>query len=186
MSTSAGTRSSPARQVGQVSPAQAARLARQALKQRGTDATQQLRDALNIATNPEDVALLGTALAEAAVREIARNSQFGREVRRQFDELVELRTRAGAPAKKPARLEPLEPIRYSTKPIDPFAPPDPADLRYVYGDDKLGRALQDYTLFMLKLTAEKVQAEHPGTKPANKNSKAAVIDYIVEYSGNGR
>jgi hypothetical protein len=36
---------------------------------------------------------------------------------------------------------------------------------------------------MLKLTADKVQAEHPGTKPKSKSSKAAVIAYIVEYSG---
>jgi hypothetical protein len=139
---------------------------------------------LHLATDPDDVALLGTALAEAAVREIARNPQFGREVRRQYDELIDLRSRTAAPAKKKAtQLEPLEPLRYSQRPIDPFAPPDPQELRYVYGDDKLGRALQDYTLYMLKQTAERVQAEHPGTKPTSKSSKAAIIDYIVKYSG---
>jgi hypothetical protein len=57
---------------------------------------------------------------------------------------------------------------------------------YVYGNDKLGRALQNYTLDMLKQTADMVQAAHPGTKPKSKSSKAAVIDYIVEHSTNGR
>jgi hypothetical protein len=51
----------------------------------------------------------------------------------------------------------------------------------VYGDDKLSHALQDYTLALLKVTVEGIQALHPGTKP--KSSKAAVIAYIVEYSG---
>ena len=67
--------------------------------------------------------------------------------------------------------------------VDPFAPPDPHDIIRVYGYHQLGRALQDYTLDMLKQTADKVQAEHPGTKPKSRGSKAAVIAYIVEYSG---
>ena len=94
MSISAGTRARPARQVR---PAQAAR---QALKQRGTEATQLLRDKLNIAPDPEDIALLGTALAEAALHEIARNPHFGHEIRRQYERLADLRTLAAAPAKK--------------------------------------------------------------------------------------
>jgi len=53
----------------------------------------------------------------------------------------------------------------------------------VYGDDKLSRALQDYTLDLLKVTVERIQALHPGAKPKSKSSKAAVIAYIVEYSG---
>jgi hypothetical protein len=67
--------------------------------------------------------------------------------------------------------------------INPFAPPDPHEIIDVYGYHQLGRALQDYTLDMLKQTAAKVQAEHPDTKPKSKSSKAAVIDYIVQYSG---
>jgi hypothetical protein len=65
----------------------------------------------------------------------------------------------------------------------PAAPPDPKWLIQVYGQRQLARALQDFSLDMLKLTADKVQAEHPGTRPANRGRKAAVIDYIVQYSG---
>jgi hypothetical protein len=64
----------------------------------------------------------------------------------------------------------------------PTPPPDPKTLMYVYGDDKLGRALQDYTLDMLKQTAANIEARHPGTKPANRSRKDAVIAYIVKYS----
>jgi len=67
--------------------------------------------------------------------------------------------------------------------IDPTAPPDPKWLTMAYGHHQLARALQDYTLDMLKMTADRVQAEHPGTRPANRGRKAAVIAYIVQYSG---
>jgi hypothetical protein len=48
------------------------------------------------------------------------------------------------------------------------------------------RALQGYTLDMLKQTAANMHQEHPDTKPRSKSSKAAVTDHSVEYSGNGR
>jgi hypothetical protein len=52
----------------------------------------------------------------------------------------------------------------------------------VYGDDKLGRALQDYLLSMLKETSAKIEEQHPGTKPKNRANKQSVIDYIVQHS----
>ena len=76
------------------------------------------------------------------------------------------------------------PIRYlDVRTLDPFAPPNPKDLIYVYGADKLGRALQEYSLDRLKQTAESIQQEHPGTKPTSRANKQAVIDYIIRYSG---
>jgi hypothetical protein len=76
----------------------------------------------------------------------------------------------------------LVPIRRDLPwhPIDPFAPPDPAYLIQVYRSHQLDRALQEYTLPILKRTADVVQAAHPGTKPRNKSVKQSVIDYIVQ------
>jgi hypothetical protein len=97
---------------------------------------------------------------------------------------------AQQPAPKPggvdtkAELPPLVPIRrIEGYRANPFAPPDPQFLIQLYGTHQLDRALQDYTLDMLKETATKVQADHPGTKPGSKAKKQSVIDYIVQYSG---
>ncbi len=85
-----------------------------------------------------------------------------------------------------AELPPLVPIRrIEGYRADPFSPPDPLFLTRLYGDHQLDRALQDYTLDFLKLTAANVQAAHPGTKPASMAKKQAVIDYIVRYSTGG-
>jgi hypothetical protein len=120
--------------------------------------------------------------SEVGAREIARNPQFGREVRQVYDELMQMQAR---PAPRTTNLEPLEAIRHTGKNIDPYGPPNPQDLIYAYGEDKLGRALQDYTMDRLKMAVETIQREYPGTKPASKTKKSALIDYIVEYSTNG-
>jgi hypothetical protein len=62
---------------------------------------------------------------------------------------------------------------------DPFKAPDPAMLSQLYGKDQLGKALRGYTMDMLKKTAQKVQDEHPGTKPTSKASRDGLIAYIV-------
>lgn len=157
--------------------------ARQTLQQRGAEATRELREALRLPANPSDTSILGTALARAAAREIRRNAAFASDVRREYDELTALRgggrkSNSGKPV-----MEPLVPLRYlDVRTLDPLAPPNPKDLIYVYGQDKLGRALHEYTLDMLKQTADGIQAAHPGTKPKSRASKQSVIDYIVQYS----
>lgn len=75
------------------------------------------------------------------------------------------------------RMEPGERVH-----IDPFEPPVPSFLIRVYGREQLARALQPYMVEMLKMTAAKVEAEHPGTKPTNRSQRKALIDYIVKYS----
>ena len=161
-----------------------AQTARQTMQQRGAEATRDLREALRLPTNPNDTSLLGTALARAAAREIRRNPQFAGEVRREYDELMALRGGGAKRAPSKAPQEPLVPLRYlSAQTIDPFAPPNPKDLVYVYGADKLGRALQEYTLDTLKQTADRIQAVHTGTRPKSRASKQSVIDYILQYSG---
>jgi hypothetical protein len=80
-------------------------------------------------------------------------------------------------------LEPLVAIRHTGGDIDPFAPPDPQVLKYVYGADKLSRALQDYSIDKLKQAASVLERSYPGTKPANRSRRDALIAYIVEHSG---
>jgi len=179
MSTSGGVRTSSNRQT----PAQVVR-------QRGIDATRQLRDALNLPTDLTDSAILGTALAEVAVEESRANPALASRIRQRYLDIASLRkpTAQNGARRRAEPLPPLVPIRRDTaiRDIDAEKAPDPKFLIYVYGYAQLNRALQDYTLDMLKQTAAKVQDEHPGTKPRSKSSKAAVIDYIVEYTANGR
>lgn len=160
-----------------------AQTARQTLQQRGAEATRELREALGLLANPNDTSILGTALARAAAREIRRNAAFAQDVRKEYDDLAALSGSGRKSSTGKAPLEPLVALRHlDVRAIDPYAPPDPKDLIYVYGQDKLGRALHEYTLDMLKQTADRVQAQHPGTKPKSRASKQSVIDYIVQYS----
>ena len=174
MSTSAGTRSTSTRPLN----------VRERLRQRGVDATHRLNDTLRLSASCSDAKLLGTAVAEIVAEESARNPQLASRIRARYDELVSMRGAQRAALRKTEQLPPLVLIRRDLpyRHSDPSAPPDPKWLTMAYGHDQLARALQDYTLDMLKQTADKVQAEHPGTKPNSRSSKAAVIDYIVEYS----
>ena len=180
MSTSSGTRaSSAATKPLKQTPAQA-------LRERAARATQDLRDALRLPTDLNDATMLGTALAEAAAREIRHNAAFGQDVRRVYDELAQARKPAGgAGTRRKVPSEPLVALRHTGAHIDPLAPPNPKTLIYVYGEDKLARALQDFGMDLLKEAADNIQREHPGTKPASRTRKGALIDYIVEYSTNG-
>lgn len=177
MSTSAGTRSRPKQ------------TARQILQQRSVDATKELRDAFNLPFALGDATILGTALAEIAAEEGRRNPRFASAVRERYNELVTFQ----APAQRASRqtqdeLPPLKVVGHlepgERLVFDPFEPPDPKFLTRVYGRDQLARALQDYTLAMLKETASRLEQRHPGTRPSNRSRKDAVIAYIVEQSGN--
>jgi hypothetical protein len=166
------------------STAVAAQTTRQAVQQRGAEATKNLRARLHLPSNLSDTEIFQAALAEAAAEETKRNALFAGDIRRRYDEIAAMRgqpaRRAATPGKK--ELEPLVAIRHTGARIDPTAPPDPQTLKYVYGDDKLDRALQDYLLSMLKQTSARIEAQHPGTKPTNRADKQSVIDYIVKYS----
>ena len=162
----------------------AAQATRQALQQRGAEATTSLRARLHLPSNVSDAEILSTALAEAAAEETKHNAQFASHIVRLYDEMVAMRGRSVRRTTKPGKKEsePLVAIRHTGARIDPTAPPDPQTLKYVYGDNKLDRALQDYLLSMLKQTSSRIEAQHPGTKPTNRADKQSVIDYIVKYS----
>jgi hypothetical protein len=163
MSTSGGVRTSSNRQTPT-----------QLVRQRGIDATRQLRDTLNLPTDLTDSAILGTALAEIAVEESRSHPALASRIRQRYMEIASLRkpTAQSGTRRKAEPLPPLVAIRRDTaiRSIDAEKAPDPKFLTYVYGHAQLGRALQDYTLDMLKQTAEKVQAAHPGTKGSSMNN----------------
>lgn len=171
------------------STTQPAQTVNQRLKDRGAEATRYLRDALHLAPDLNDLSILSTAVAEEAALECGRNSQFATGVRQRYDEMMALRTKTRKPVRIKPELPPLVPVGHMQPgehiAIDPFAPPDPGFLTRVYGRAQLGRALVDYTLDMLKQTAAQVEANNPGTKPANRGRKDALIAYIVEYSNSG-
>lgn len=158
--------------------------ARPTVRQRGVDATKSLREALHLPNDVNDTAILGTALAEVAAREIRRNQQFGDEVRRTYEDLKAQQASTGKQGTQQEELAPLVPIRrIEGYEADPFSPPDPAFLIQLYGHHQLARALQDYTVDKLKMTAAQIEQRHPGTKPTNRGRRDALIAYIVDYSG---
>lgn len=123
-----------------------------------------------------DLKRLAAALAEAAAEEVIRNRTFAERVRTLYSEIPE-----GRAAKMAQDEEPLVPIRQGEwKPINPGAPLDPYFLLNLYGSHQLERALSRYTLVKLKEASAAVEARNPGTKPANRGQKAAIIAYIVE------
>ncbi len=154
------------------------------LRQRGIDATKNLREALNLPTIVGDTTILGTVLAEVAAEEGMRNPQFASEVRRRYEEAMTQRKPVRVATGQVQELPPLVPIRrieggYKR---DPFLPPDPAYLVQLYGRHQLVRALQDYLVDSLKQTAAQIERQHPGTKPSNRGRKDALIAYIVAHA----
>jgi hypothetical protein len=159
---------------------------RQSLQQRGAEATRELRQTAHLPTNPRDVNVLGTALAEVAANEARRNPRFADELHSRYEELLASQ-RTPRSTSKGADLPPLIPLpqaepRERRLSIDPFAPPDPAFLIRVYGHPQLARALHDYSMDALKEAATRVQQNHPGTKPTSRARRDTLIAYIVEHS----
>jgi hypothetical protein len=151
------------------------------VKQRGADATANLRQSLNLPVVDGDAFAFGAALAEIAAEESTRNTRFADALRARYQDFIAQQPAAKRGTSK-AELPPLVPIRrMEGYRADPFSPPSPQFLTQLYGEHQLDRALQDYTLDMLKETSAKIEAAHPGTKPRSKSSKQAVIDYIVRY-----
>jgi hypothetical protein len=154
------------------------------VKRRGETATENLRQFLGIPVVQGDATAFGAALAEIAFEESTRNARFASALRERYHELMAQQpAQKQGSSKQKTELPPLVLInRVEGYRADPFSPPNPKLLIHMYGAGQLDRALQDYTLDMLKETLAKVQAEHPGTKPESKASKQSVIDYIVQQS----
>lgn len=159
----------------------------QTLRERSAEATRRLREALHLGPDLNDGILLGTALAEYVAERSRSDPRMAQELRQRYDELIAQngQHRPRAPRQSGAQ-PPLVPVGRAQPgerlTIDPFEPPDPAFLTRVYGHAQLGRALERYSVDMLKQTAVRIEQEHPGTKPTNRGQKKPLIDYIVKYS----
>lgn len=170
--------------VGGRARSRTAKATRPNLRQRGIEATRNLRDAMALPTNIGDSTVLGTVLAEVAAEEGRRNQRFAEEVRRRYEEAMATHKPAPSGSRQSKELPPLVPIRRieGAHKLDPFLPPDPAYLVRLYGRNQLERALQDYTVESLKQTAAQVEQQHPGTKPANRGRRDALMAYILEHA----
>ena len=127
---------------------QTAQATRPSLRQRGVDATRNLRNALDLPANVGDSTVLGAVLAEVAAEEGRRNPRFATEVRRRYEEAMATHKPAQTGSRQTKELPPLVPIRRieGAHKLDPFLPPDPAYFVRLYGKNQLERALQGYTV----------------------------------------
>ena len=148
------------------------------LRQRSAEATARLREVLDL----DDLQLLSTALAEVATDEATRSPLFADRIRNVYKDLQSLKGTRPLRAKKKKTSEvELVPVgSVEGRKFDPYAPLDPNYLYQLYGGHQLRAALSRYSVVKLKEAAAKIEKEHPGTKPASRARKDAIIDYIVE------
>jgi hypothetical protein len=147
-----------------------------------TTAARSLASALGLA----DAGRAGVAALLVAAEEVEQNSHFAARVRAAYDLL---------PASKPTRRSTgagdelvtkilsstLTPIRHvEGREINLAAPLDPYFLLEVYGAGQLRQALDLFPLAKLKEGLPAVMERNPGTKPANRSSKGAVVDYMMQ------
>ena len=148
--------------------------------QRATAATVQLRETFGFS----NLKVMSTAIAEAAAEEAQQNSAFAERIRRIYQELSsnsQGKTAGTRPPRSAQKKSSLTPIaRVEGFQPDPFAPIDPYFYLKIYGPEQFPLALDEQTLVTLKVIAEKLMADNPGTKPKTKSKKVDVIDYIVE------
>lgn len=134
-----------------------------------------------------DAGRAGVAALLVAAEEVEQSSHFAARVRSAYDLLPESKptrgpTHGAADAAAKILSTTLTPIRHvEGREINLAAPLDPYFLLEVYGAHQLRQALELFPLAKLKEGLSAVMERHPGTKPASKASKAAVIDYIMRY-----
>jgi hypothetical protein len=149
-------------------------------------AARSLASALGLA----DAGRAGIAALLVAAEEVEQNSHFAARVRAAYDLLPESkptpRSTRGQDGVAKILSSTLTPIRHvEGREINLAAPLDPYFLLEVYGAGQLRQALDLFPLAKLKEGLPAVIERHPGTKPASKASKAAVIDYMVRYVAEG-
>lgn len=139
-----------------------------------------------IVLNLNDSKLLGIALAYAASEEIEHNVHFAAQVRTVYEALASASNGTGSKgrgsvgAKAPAvNLMPMKHVEGYE--LNLAAPLDPYFLYEVYGSHQLPVALDLFSVNRLKEASALVQERNAGTKPANRSSKQALIDYIIHY-----
>lgn len=127
------------------------------------------------------------AVLVAASEEIEQNSRFAARIRAMYDVLPASKSTRSPAASKQSDIDKilsstLKPIRHvESVEINLAAALDPYFLLEVYGPDQLREALDLFPLTRLKEGLPAVMERNPGTKPKNKSSKAAIVDYIVQH-----
>ena len=146
--------------------------------QRATKASRQAAELLGLA----DAKAVSAALAEAALEGIRRNPSFAAHVRNLYGEITATAKPKRPTSRSAAPDVELVPRKHiGAREANPGAPPDPYYLLELYEADQLPLALGRYKVPDLKLAAELVQQRNPGTKPTNKGSRDALIEYIVQH-----
>lgn len=154
-------------------------------QERAAAATRRLCEMLGVGTlKPKDLKYLSVALTEAATDEIGHHPEFAERVLHVFHELV--KPSASKSAAKKSTSRPAKPKLVPVGHVDPVLlgpdrPLNPYVLQQLYGNAQLRLALDGRSLTALKQAVSIVQQRHPGTGPANRTQKAALIDYIVQY-----
>ncbi len=152
---------------------------RRLLQQRLNEIVQHSGELLELS----DLKALSVAIAEAAADAIKQDAVFAQKVCKHYKELANVTSPAPHTGMKGQNEgDDLVPIKaVAGHDVGIVAPLDPYFLQELYGDAQLPKALKRYTLKHLLEGAALVERKHPGTKPANKTKKDAVIAYIINY-----
>jgi hypothetical protein len=135
----------------------------------------------------DDAKRLNAALMEVAVEELAHNTRFAEQVRQHYEALAPRRPVPTTPRGKTTKgTQPVDVELVPLKRLDSYqvsliGPIDPYMLYEVYGLHQLALALGQYSLKKLQGASAMVEARNPGTRPAKKTDKAAIIEYIVAH-----
>jgi hypothetical protein len=147
-----------------------------------TEATKLVGERLGL-TNAKH---LGAALAAVVVEEIEQNPSFEERVRVAYTASETIKATAAkkdSNARMPkTALVDLVPIKHVEGfEFNPAAPMDPYLLHEAFGTNQLRIILEALPVAKLKESAAKVERRNPGTKPANRTQKTALIAYIIKY-----
>lgn len=133
------------------------------------------------------VDLLSTAVAVSVAEELNKNPELANRVRAIYQEL-EATAKPARPQSRRAKIDDahlvpkgrLEGHVFGT--ADLYGPPDLRLMYAVYGAEQLPLALRRFTRDLLRAAAAKIEAQHPGTKPANRTRREDLIAYIVQWT----
>jgi hypothetical protein len=129
----------------------------------------------------DDVKRVGIALAVAAAEELDYNTVFAARVRMAYSRLAAAPGTKARPRTSKALEVTLVPVKHVEGfDLNPATPLDPYLVYEAFGANQLPIALNLFPLAKLKEASALVEQRCPGTKPANRSKKDAVIAYIVE------
>jgi hypothetical protein len=132
----------------------------------------------------DDVKRTGVALATAAADEAEHSPTFAARIRALYSATMPIQP--PSTRKKTPNINTLWSELKLIKHVDGLdlnaaAPLNPYLLCEAFGADQLPKILDALPLAKVKESAALVEERNPGTKPVNRSSKSAVMDYIIHY-----